>query len=252
MKCTKMKLKKSFADEYYVTNKTTFVDNGNITKEDVKTCFDFAWDMSFGKKGEHRNIRSGGSHRRKGGERFINAFHGKLAEYGVYNYFRDEGYNVSKPDISVYGLGQWDDVDIEIEGKKCSIKATKEFGQLLLLETRDWDSEGRFKPDIERTGGIFDYFIFARYSPDGEKLMKFNKLMYSDEVDKTELEKIITSENWTVNVVGFISREDLAKDIIGKGQIIPRGAMLNGKSKMDAENYYVQSGDLLPINLFLP
>jgi hypothetical protein len=32
--------------------------------------------------------------------------------------------------------------------------------------------------------------------------------------------------------------------IIQEKQVIPQNALLNGKIKMDANNYYVQSGDL--------
>lgn len=94
--------------------------------------------MSFGGNGEHRNHRTGGTHQRKKGEIFANAFQGKLAECAIYNQFYNE-LDITEPDFETYGLGEWDDADFYINDFKISIKSTKSFGNLLLLETRDWN-----------------------------------------------------------------------------------------------------------------
>ena len=55
-----------------------------IKRDYVNETLDFAYAMTFGKDGEHRRYRSGGTHTRKNGEIFCDTFQGKLAEYFVY------------------------------------------------------------------------------------------------------------------------------------------------------------------------
>lgn len=57
---------------------------------DVKSAFDFAYDMSFGKNGEHRDHRSGGTYERKPGEIFANTFQGKLCEFAIYEVLKNK------------------------------------------------------------------------------------------------------------------------------------------------------------------
>jgi hypothetical protein len=77
--------------------------------------------------------------------------------------------------------------------------------------------------------------------------MKKNRLLYADTADYNELKDIIIGQSWKYDVPGYITRQDL-QQIISKHLVIPRGAMLNGKTRLDAENYYIQAGDLRPID----
>jgi hypothetical protein len=44
-----------------------------------------------------------------------------------------------------------------------SIKATKHFGQLLLLETKDWNNNGQYIPNLSlEKQSQYDYFILVR------------------------------------------------------------------------------------------
>ena len=56
-----------------------------LKKTTLETSLKFAYDMTFGKNGEHRNHRTGGIYLRKNGEIFANTFQGKLSEFAVYN-----------------------------------------------------------------------------------------------------------------------------------------------------------------------
>lgn len=73
-------------NNYYVQNKKRFIKYAQIMDSDKKECFDFAYDMSYGKIGEHRDSRSGGLIHRKKGQIFINTFQGKMAEFGLYRF----------------------------------------------------------------------------------------------------------------------------------------------------------------------
>jgi hypothetical protein len=210
--------------------------------------FNFAYAMSFGNEGEHRNHRTGGSIKRKKGEIFINAFQGKLSELAIYNLFHQlniEAYKrLSAPDFETYGLGAWDDSDIALDNIKLSIKSTAHQGNLLLLETKDWNSDGEYLPNKNAGKNcLYDYFILVRIKPDGKRLMKKNKLFYENTIDKDCLWKIVDSPQWQYDVAGYISHKDLIA-IINNGFVLPKNSMLNGRTKMDAENYYVQSGDM--------
>jgi hypothetical protein len=208
--------------------------------------------MTFGKEGEHRNHRSGGSYRRKAGEVFINSFQGKLAEFAFYEFLQGKEMSCPEPDISTYNLGAWDSSDFVVNRIKINIKSTKFYGNLILLETKDWNSNGEYIPNIS-TGDIskYDLFVLLRLKPDGEKLMRHNRFLYANQLLKEELQTVIESETWQYDIPGFFHHQELLS-VISNRHIIPQNAMLNGTTRMDAKNYYVQAGDLHPANEIIP
>ena len=80
--------------------------------------------------------------------------------------------------------------------------------------------------------------------------MKRNRFLYSDSINEATLKKIIMAESWTFDIPGYVTRKDLVQ-IINEGFILPRGSMLNGKTRMDASNYYIQSGDMRSLESFI-
>jgi hypothetical protein len=67
--------------------------------------------------------------------------------------------------------------------------------------------------------------------------------MYSDDIPKSEIKKLIFDQEWSCDIPGWISHPEFVA-VIRNRQIIPQNAMLNGRIPMDAENFYVQSGDM--------
>lgn len=229
----------------YIINRTKpFSAIRSFKRTSIEKAFNFAYDMSFGEEGEHRSHRSGGSIRRKTGEIFINTFQGKLAEFAVYNEFcGEDGVSIPKPDLETYDLGRWDSYDFEVNGKKISVKSTKHYGNLLLLETKDWNLSGQYKPNLASGDSSYDFFILVRISPDSDGLMKRNRFLYKDHLDRDELGEKILAEKWEYDIPGYITHDQLVYAISNKF-IIPKGAVLNKRTTMDAENYYVQAGDM--------
>lgn len=236
------KLKKE-DNKFFITRKKDFSPLSPFSKEIINAVFDFAYDMTFGAVGEHRDHRSGGQHKRKNGEIFINTFQGKLSEFGVYYFLRKANIvDLGRPDLEKWELGKWDDADFKFNNFKFSIKSTKFYGNLILLETKDWNEEGFYLPNDAQ----YDFTILTRIKPDGEKLLKTKKLLYSDNCDKEELKTLIISEKWQCDIPGFITLEML-QEVIKNDYILPQNSYLNGSTRMDAENYYIQAGDLLDI-----
>lgn len=233
-------------DGLFINSSVKFVSIATFKAETIEKVFEFAYGMSFGKEGEHRAHRSGGTHQRRMGEIFANVFQGKLAEFAFYNAAHGK-LEIDLPDLAKWDLGKWDDTDFIVMNKKINIKSTKSFGNLLLLETKDWNKDGLYIPNMEKKSSTYDYFILVRMKPFCEDIMKKNKIFYSDFTDKEDLKTKILFEKWEYDIPGWISHEDL-KTIINDGHIIKRGELLNGRTKMDAENYYVQSGDMKEIN----
>lgn len=234
-------------NKFFIDFKKSFKSKQVFRYETIKKVFEFAYAMTFG-NGEHRDHRTGGTINRKKGQIFINTFQGKLSELGVYNLFfeiNNKAYRkLSEPDFDVYGLGKWDDSDIELGNTKFSIKSTKFYGNLLLLETKDWNASGEYIPNVATEKNyIYDYFVLVRIKADGEKLMRTNKLLYSNDIDKENLFSIIKSQNWEYDIPGYITNEDL-KYLISNEFILPQRSLLNGSIPIDAENYYIQSGDM--------
>lgn len=231
-------------NSYFITEKVLYEPLGKFSAETIEAVFNFAYDMSFGKCGEHRDHRSGGQHHRRNGEIFANAFQGKLAECAVYLLFKDK-FRISKPDFETYELGEWDKADFYLENYKISVKSTKSIGNLLLLETKDWDDNGVYLPNDES----YDFTFLVRMTPFCEDIMKKNKMFYSDSVSKEILRRAVCNVDWEFDIPGFITLGEL-KTIICDGFVLPQNSMLNGGTRMDAENFYVQAGDMHDINDF--
>ena len=230
-------------NNYKINSKIKWTPGGKFPKVIVKKVFDFSYGMSFEKVGEHRDHRSGGEERRKPGKIFIQTFQGKLAEFGIYNELRKLGLKTSKPNLELWGLGTWDTGDLIInDQEKISIKSTKHFGNLCLLETKDWNKRGEYLSNIGEKGDAPDFLMLVRLFPDGEKLMSSNQWLYNTYVEKNKILEEIQNENWEYDCPGFITKKNLIS-IINEPFLIPKGAILNDRIKMDAENYYIQAGD---------
>lgn len=78
--------------------------------------------------------------------------------------------------------------------------------------------------------------------------MKENRLFYSEYADYMFLRDLLTTLDWKANLTGYISREQLVDEVIRERHILPKNSLLNGNTRMDAENYYVQAGDLNSIS----
>lgn len=199
--------------------------------------------MSFGGDGKHRIYRSGGTNRRKMGEIFANTFQGKLSEYAVYNILY-KYFHIKTPDISTYGLGEWDSCDFQVGCKTISVKSTKGYGNLLLLESKDWNSSGQYIPNIYKGCSDYDLFILVRIEPSCEDLLKNMNALYSDTINKDELFAMVMNKTWKYDIAGFVTKEFLMYAILNN-HIIEKGKMLHG-TRMDAKNIYIQSGDMRP------
>jgi len=240
----------TLANNHYLLNfiKSYTVLFPKFKQKTIEDVFEFAYAMSFSHQGAHRDHRSGGIHHRKFGEVFINTFQGKLSELAVYNYFFQFNpmlYDLlSPPDFSISGLSTWDDCDLQLNEYHFSIKSTKYYGNLLLLECRDWNELGQYIPNLSHHKPVnFDYFVLVRIKPDGEGLLKHHRLLYLDKINKTTLFELITNLEWYFDIPGYLSHKSLIQ-LIHDNQKIPQGAFLNQTTKMDADNYYIQSGDL--------
>jgi hypothetical protein len=201
------------ANNYNIVKKISFIPIGKVSKENYKIAENFATQMTTKGVGEHRDHRTGGTQRRSPGQIFQDALNGKVSEFALYEFFISKGLEIDAPDVGVYSIGKWDAFDFQLKSKKLNVKSTKYFGNLLLLETGDWNSTAEYIPNIQMGNHLYDYFI----------LMRMNGDLY--------------------DVPGYITKDDLIY-IINNGYILPKGSMLNGKMRMDAENYYIQSGNL--------
>ncbi len=224
---------------FFIPQKVLFEPNV-VNKLHVLEVLDFAYDMTFGNKGVHRNYRSGGMHYRKNGEIFCDTFQGKLAEFFFYKSLFDFGISCPKPEIDRWEKGKWDDQDFLINNTEISIKSMAFFSNLLLLETKDWDLRGNYRPNKKK----YDLIVIVRIKPDLKSFFRSRRILYTNFLDKGELREMITKIDFEADIPGFVQFEELLK-IIQQKQILPQNAFLNGRTKMDAENYYVLSKDFI-------
>lgn len=204
-----------------------------IPTDIIRTAKEFAYEMSFG-QGHHRDHRTGGRMNRTPAEIFCNTFQGKLAESVLRTVFLDNGIQCSDTDYRVFPEGIWDDTDLMAGGKRISVKSAAWFSNLLLLESHDYDDNGDYIPNLN-AGAVaaFDFYVLVRISPG----LKAQDLTISE----------VCRHRWSYDIAGWISHDELIS-VIRSGQKIRQNDFLNGKVRMDADNYYVQAGDLHPIN----
>ena len=224
---------------YSFSGSVPFSSVHSLKPETIDKVFDFAYSMVYTPKGYHRSRRSGGKKKRKNGQKFADTFQGKIAECAACNYFYKYDKSVY-PDFNVEGVGEWDSVDLTVNNKEVAVKSTKDYGQLLLLETKDWNDKGYYIPNIKKGIYKYDYVMLVRIKPSCEDLLKKKKLLYSKYVDRDELKQLVKSQKWSYDYAGYITYDELLH-IIKNKYILPQNGLLNGKMPMDAENYYVQA-----------
>lgn len=230
---------------YYINSKKKF-DPITFKKYSlIKKIYNFSMDMTFKSIGEHRVHRTGGTHQRKKGEIFSDTFQGKLAEFSIYEYFRNNLDEINEPNLERYKLGQWDSGDLKIKGNEVAIKSAKYFSNLLLLETKDWDEKGNYIPNLGEKK--IDMLILVRIKPDIASIMKKLKFYYKNSLDKKEEQILfleIQNSKWEFDIPGYATIEDIIS-VINSKNLILKGQFLNSlKTKMDADNYYIQANDL--------
>lgn len=233
---------------YTVNNSRKFIPQYQLNINAINRCIDFAYAMSFGAQGEHRANRSGGRNVRSNGEIFCDAFNGKLGEFAIHQYLANQNIYLPEPDLEVYGRGRWDDTDFLYNGYHLSVKTTKHIGNLLLLERDDWDQNGHYIPNYESpSGGRYDAIILVRVDSDIVKLFKNNKKYYDNVITRKELDAMLNNFSCSFDIPGYADLASL-QQIITNNQIIEQGSYLGQYTRMDATNYYIQSGNLTPIS----
>ena len=224
---------------FEVTGKKAFNPIGSIRPSTIEIVAKFAFDMTYGSKGQHRDHRSGGSHKRSSSQIFSDSFQGKLSEFALANVlYKLEGF--VPPDTSTYELGEWESADFDVGGNQFSVKSTKHYGNLLLLEKGDWDFQGRYVPTGHKPKS-YTHIVLVRIAPDIEELLKPGSSRHESRYEV--LLETLLAEKWEYEITGYITSDDL-KEIMKLGHEIPKGALLNGKVLMDASNFYVQASSL--------
>lgn len=218
-----------------------FKSMGSIEYQDFCLIFDFAYNMVFG-KGHHRSYRSGGTQQRNPILKFKDVFEGKIGEFAIYRFFLNQGINIGYPDLSIASKGVWDAGDFAYNNLNISVKSSKHFAQMLLLESQDYiisDNEVIYSPDKTK----YDIILLTRV-----KTNLFDSLSSSDIENNTDDLKnaLFTKSYIYFDFPGYISNKDLF-NFINNDFKIKKGSLLNGKTKMDADNYYVFAKDMKPV-----
>ncbi|MCT4139365.1 hypothetical protein HZP65_01265 [Elizabethkingia anophelis] len=218
---------------YHINKKVPFIGS-IIKKESINIAFEFAFNMVYG-GGFHREHRSGGNIQRNPIEVLANTFQGKLAELVLNDKLLSYEILTSGVDLKVLGKGLWDHGDIIANGKTINVKSMAFFSNLFLLESKDWDKEGNYIPDIEKI--TYDYFVGVRIKPNIKEL-------FSKDSTKQIMLDLLNDQVFYFDIPGVLSLITL-KEIINRDYLIKKGDKLN-HTTMDADNYYIQCGDLFP------
>ena len=249
-----------------------------ISTEALRQTVHFAYRMI--NEGHHRVHRTGGTHKRKKSEIFLNTLTGKIAEAVVHDVLRTAGYDVSDPDYSVSGVNVWDSGDLTVKlanGKviRISVKATKSYSQFMFLEHNDWGIYGEYLPacrDTRRKAelvqkasngyghlvadrlteeereeiGLYDIHVLVRINSKFYEGMENVFRAYGENVGEDVLMRTAESLYCGCEISGFIRNDELVR-VIREGFIIYKDEYLKERTRMDATNYYVHIGDMHPL-----
>lgn len=209
------------------TGKRSFLPNVSLTKEQFFECLEFAKNMAYW--WNHKTLAFGGNnYNRNAKEVFINALQWKLAEVGFYNFYTNKWRNdIPKPDFWVWERWTWEDCDMEIWWKKISIKSTKNFWNLLLLEKNRYSMEWLYLEPAEWVEPI-------KY--DLTYLVRVSGITSSNPDDYVSMDWIEIEVTWYLTHTEFLS-------LITTQQYIPHGILL-WKKELIVDNYYICSWDL--------
>lgn len=217
------------------------------TYENIINIVNFGWNMTFGQRGEHRHQRSGGTIERENLAIFKDVINGKFGELAFYKYCEGQVSNITTIDLECYGLGKWDRSDFEVTFNShtysIAIKTTKFFGNLLLLETKDWQiKEGKSCYIPNGANGFYDFIVFCRVQSNLEQIVQEVEKNGNDSSDLVQ--QILGKLTVKTEVVGHINNYDLVSAITNEHRINKGDYLVGSKqdTKMDADNYYIQSG----------
>lgn len=212
----------------FCTSPKQFNKTGDVDKHAIDSL-KWAYDNAY--HGHFKN-HSGSKFRT-----MLNAFIGKLGEFGIYKFFNELGYSVDPPELVLRQKGEWDDGDLIVDSSKVQVKTTTFSSNFMLIKKGDWDKEGNYKWGKNGADPNYGAFFLARIMPDP-------KFIFQDEASMEELINICNRVSWSYEVTGFVTKKDIIM-AINENYIIPRGKMLNGKVKMKEDLIYFQAGDLL-------
>lgn len=206
--------------------KKYFSPNVLLSKSDISNCVNFANQMAYGKWYHNPNAFMWDYHRNNK-EIFINALQWKLAEVAFYNFYHNKkpDLELTEPDFSVWWEGKREDTDIEINGKKISIKSTKHFGNLLLLECDRYTDTGLYKEPANW------------WEPVKHDLIYLVRIKWIDSADPHYYE----NTDIQAEITWYITHENFL-EIIKSKQYIKKGSVL--WIPLIVDNYYICTKDL--------
>lgn len=240
---------------YSFTNTFYFSSLGELAHRYIEASYRFAWKMSFTEEGHHRRKRSGGIERRSSFQIFCDTFNGKLGEFSLYQHFTANGIEVPYPDLSISGIGKWDSCDFTFKigtiEKNISIKTTKSTGNLLLLETKDWNENGEYIPNLKGHNVMYDDFLLVRVDSNIKKILNTKGIYSKEQFEEKNTMNFLCERVYEYDIAGVVSADMLKKTIFEKNILKQGGFLQSQGTVLDADNYYVQSGDMYETSSYL-
>lgn len=180
-------------------------------------------------------VRSGGTIQRRKDDIIYNNLQGKLAEIIVYREHCPPDKQYKPIDYDLYERGKWDIHDIVTDDEKTeiSVKSGLKFHNLLLLTHDDHDERGMYRHHFSRKEDVQIIYAFVRLDLSKKDILKEIKK------GKEHFTRWFSEEYSCINYDVFFCSLDRIQGAIQKGNVIQKGAKLNGVEKMDATNYYI-------------
>ena len=168
-----------------------------FTDRELALCYRFAQEMI----GNHnRNMIM----ERADWEIFRDVFRGKLGEAALRKYIKEKYPNkVIQNDIdySVMPLGQWDTIDLLVDGVYINVKSVKQRSNFLMIETKRYNENGEYSYKNNNGEDVrIDAYVLVRVSIEPD--ININAMKYH------EIEQFNQKHKVCAEILGGISHKE--------------------------------------------
>jgi len=211
------------------SGKKKFSPNVLLLERHLEECLNFAQEMAFGSGYHQAASFAGKGNLRPPRQIFRDTLQGKLAEIAIHTYlYRNQIATDQYPDFSIWGKGIWEDSDFTLQNGRfrVSVKSTKHFGNLLMLESNRYNQKGFYLESVDCQLPIQHDFIF---------------LVRVKGIDH-QIKQVYQLSEIACQVTGFLTHADF-QHIIAQNHSLPKGTEI-GKAQLLVDNYYACVADL--------
>ncbi len=238
-----MKLSYQPKSNTYFVNSPKLFENKEIPRDLIIEAYYYAYDQIF-EEGFHIRFPEVNAGDFCKNSLFCNMFKIKLAESLIYSALVKSNRTPEMIDIKLKNRGLLEFCDLMCEGQHIKIRTSDQHEDVYLLERSKWNEKGYFIPHLqEKCKGLYDYFLMVRFSNELSNYLNQFRTKDRHIISERFLSEIQKQKRIKYDIPGFFRQEEL-KRIIEDEYVLPKDSVVNSKTLIDSDKYYIQTGNM--------